>query len=200
MSITLTDTDRVEYRLTRGEPTYPSEETTERNEMTEIPVHEDRTRDIEVILPFELTYYSIEGIDTSADEVTIEGDRVDRFPEDATFDIEDSTSNDGTYTVASTSYSVSSDETTIGVDEDITDSTADGVVSNASVDFLVGDDETVESASIVSAGAGCTTVRAPLSGISLTDGDVLEIKWKLTDRNGDIEVRPPSGDTLYVAD
>jgi len=78
----------------------------------------------------------IEDVDTSADEVTVPGDQRDRAPVGETVAIDtkgQATGNDGVYSVTSVSYDSGNDETTIGVDGDLTDSTAIGAISNAVV-------------------------------------------------------------------
>jgi len=78
----------------------------------------------------------ITSVDTTNDEVTVDGDQRDRAPVGETVAIDtkgQATGNDGTYSVTSVSYDSGNDETTIGVDGDLTDSTAIGAISNAVV-------------------------------------------------------------------
>lgn len=59
------------------------------------------------------------------------GDVTDQFPTAATFTVEDSTGNDGTYTVASSSFNSNTNITTVTVasSETISDNTADGTIT-----------------------------------------------------------------------
>lgn len=78
----------------------------------------------------------IKSVDTTNDTVTVPGDQRDRAPDGETVAIDtkgQATGNDGVYSVTSQSYDSGNDETTIGVDGDLTDSTAIGAISNAVV-------------------------------------------------------------------
>lgn len=77
---------------------------------------------------FPLVAYPITGVDTGTEQFVIAGDQTDRILVDDVLSVIDSTGNDGEYTVASTSYAAGPDETTITVNEDITDATVDGKV------------------------------------------------------------------------
>lgn len=72
------------------------------------------------------TDQDIVGVSTSNDEFVVSGNVTGNLSLDDLFDVQGSTGNDGTYTVASLSYDSGNDETTIGVDESVTDATADG--------------------------------------------------------------------------
>lgn len=79
----------------------------------------------------------VQSVSTGSDTVTVKGDLTESGPDgDALVNtgtdeitIDGSTGNDGTYTISSLSYSGGSNETTITVSGDITDSTADGTVT-----------------------------------------------------------------------
>jgi hypothetical protein len=78
----------------------------------------------------------IRNVDTASDEVTVPGDQRERAPVGETVAIDtkgQATGNDGVYSVDSVSYDSGNDETTIGVDGDLSDSTAIGAISNAVV-------------------------------------------------------------------
>lgn len=73
------------------------------------------------------TVYAIDAVDTGAETFTLaaaHGDVTGVFANGKTFQVVDSTGNDATYTVASQSFG--GGKTTITVNEDITDSNADG--------------------------------------------------------------------------
>ena len=75
-----------------------------------------------------ITAFSIDGVDIVADTFTIsnDGDLSEYFAIGSTFTVHGSTANDGTWTVASVSYS--SPDFVITTSEDITDATLDGKV------------------------------------------------------------------------
>ncbi len=75
---------------------------------------------------YPLVAYPITGVDTGTEQFVIDGDKTDRILVDDVLTVIDSTGNDGEYTVAATSYAAGPDETTITVNEDITDATVDG--------------------------------------------------------------------------
>ena len=70
--------------------------------------------------------FDIIGVDTVADTFTIDDDYQSYFPVGTQFIVEDSTGNDGIYTVQS--VTLTAGDTVITVDEDITDATADGIL------------------------------------------------------------------------
>lgn len=70
--------------------------------------------------------HDITGVDISASQFTIAGDYEDDFPVGSTFEVENSTGNDGIYTVAAVSYGAA---TVITVNESITDPTVDGDIA-----------------------------------------------------------------------
>jgi len=70
--------------------------------------------------------FTITAVSTVNDTITVSQDRTRFFPADRTFQIVNSTGNNGTYTVSSSSYNTNNDETTVTVTGSITDSTADG--------------------------------------------------------------------------
>ncbi len=82
----------------------------------------------DVTAVFPLVDYAIVGVDTALEEFVIDGDQTARFLVDDVFTVIDSTGNDGEYTVASRTYASGPDETTIVVNEDITDATVDGKI------------------------------------------------------------------------
>ena len=78
----------------------------------------------------------IRDVDTGNDTVTVPGDQRERAPVGETVAVDtkgQATENDGVYSVTSVSYDEGNDETTIGVDGDLTDSTAIGAISNGVV-------------------------------------------------------------------
>ncbi len=82
---------------------------------------------------FPLKTYAITDVDTGTETFVIAGDQTERFQDDDVFSVVGSTGNDGAYTVASTSYSEVNDETTVTVNEDITDATVDGTIVHGEV-------------------------------------------------------------------
>jgi prolyl-tRNA editing enzyme YbaK/EbsC (Cys-tRNA(Pro) deacylase) len=82
---------------------------------------------------FPLKTYAITDVDTGTEQFVIDGDQTERFQDGDEFSVVGSTGNDGAYTVASTSYSEVNDETTITVNEDITDATVDGTIVHREV-------------------------------------------------------------------
>lgn len=69
---------------------------------------------------------SIYDVDQGDDYFVVSGDKEFYFPATKTFSVVDSTGNDGTYTVTSSSYNGVDERTTIYVDEEIPDSESDG--------------------------------------------------------------------------
>lgn len=93
--------------------------------------------DVSAVFP--LAVYPIVGVDTGTEELVIDGDQTERILVNDTLRIIDSTGNDGVYTVASRTYDSGDDETTITVNEDITDATVDGnILHDEIADFLPG--------------------------------------------------------------
>ena len=80
--------------------------------------------DVNAVFPVEV--YPIVGVDIGTEQFVIDGDQTKRILVNDTISVIDSTGNDGKYTVASTSYAAGPDETTITVNEDITNATVDG--------------------------------------------------------------------------
>lgn len=74
--------------------------------------------------------WPIVSVDTTNDEFVVDGDETDKISVGNTIEVQGSTGNDGTWTVAAISYSPSTKQTTIEVSEDITDATADGTIKN----------------------------------------------------------------------
>jgi hypothetical protein len=74
--------------------------------------------------------WAIVAVDTSNEVVEVSGDYSGRITAEDGFDIFGSTGNDGTYSVASVAYNSTSGNTEITVNEDLTDSTADGSVGH----------------------------------------------------------------------
>ena len=100
---------------------------------------------------FPLQAYTITGVSIGDDEFVIAGDQRERFLVGAEFVVVDSAGNDGTYTIAAVSYA--SAETTIEVNEDITDATIDGDILHDEIAdeldmTLSHDDETDRDAEI----------------------------------------------------
>lgn len=73
------------------------------------------------------TTNSVTGVDTGANSFDFAGDVAEDFPDGTRFEISGSTGNDGTYTVASTT---GTSPTVVSVEEDVTDSTADGTATS----------------------------------------------------------------------
>lgn len=73
---------------------------------------------------------AIESVDTTAETITINGDFTERAKSGNTIVIDGSTGNDGLYNIDSLTYDSGADETTVTVVGDLTDSTADGNVSD----------------------------------------------------------------------
>lgn len=69
---------------------------------------------------------SVVGVDTSSDTITVGGDVASLLATGDIFTVTGSTGNDGEYTVDSTSYDSTNDDTTITVKESVDDGTADG--------------------------------------------------------------------------
>ena len=82
---------------------------------------------------FPLKVYPIVGVNTGTEELVIDGDQTDRILVNDVLTVVDSTGNDGVYTVSATSYAAGPDETTITVNEDITDATVDGTILHDSI-------------------------------------------------------------------
>ncbi len=87
--------------------------------------------DVSAVFP--LKTYAITDVDTGTEQFVIDGDQTERFQDGDEFSVVGSTGNDGAYTVASTSYSEVGDETTITVNEDITDATVDGTIVHGEI-------------------------------------------------------------------
>lgn len=73
---------------------------------------------------------SINDADTGADEFTVSGDITDRLESGGKIVVEGSTGNDDIYDVTGVSYDSGADETTISVSQNVSDGTADGVLSD----------------------------------------------------------------------
>jgi len=71
---------------------------------------------------------TVSAVDTSANEFTAEGDVTTELDEGKTIEVLGSTGNDQKYTINSFSFNSTSNITTISVEEDVTDSTADGKI------------------------------------------------------------------------
>jgi len=72
------------------------------------------------------TVLDVIGVDTTEDEFVVSGDITPYVRIGDEIEIDDSTGNDGTYTVDSISYDAGEGETTVGVAEDVSDSAVDG--------------------------------------------------------------------------
>jgi len=70
-------------------------------------------------------------------------------------------------------------------------------LTDSSVTLLFGEEETGVSAVIEKAGSGVVAV--PLSQISPKPG-VYEIKWRIENPDGTVEVLPPDGDVVRFTD
>lgn len=80
--------------------------------------------------------YAIQAVDQTNKTFTVEGDQRGKFRGGRKFSVEGSTGNDGTYTVNGdlrVEYDPSAEQTTIPVNEAISDSTADGSVNDGLV-------------------------------------------------------------------
>jgi len=90
------------------------------------------TRDYSSVLAvYPLQQYTLTNVNIALDEFVIAGDQRERFLVAGKFVVIDSTGNDGTFTAATVTFAAS--ETTIGVNEDITDATVDGRILNDQV-------------------------------------------------------------------
>jgi hypothetical protein len=72
--------------------------------------------------------FPIVDIDTVNDSFSVAGDKTGDLVVDQVIQVEGSTGNDGSFTVTSTSFNSSSNETVISVSENVSNSTADGSV------------------------------------------------------------------------
>jgi len=75
-------------------------------------------------------FTSITAVDTANNVFSVSGDETSIFSSGDTIVVSKSTGNDGSYTVSSPSYDSASNETDITVQEDVTDSTADGGIAS----------------------------------------------------------------------
>jgi hypothetical protein len=106
------------YDTTQGKTNY-----------VEIAVETDANHDADLaaaIKMFRANLYGIVGVDHTSNSLTVSKDRTADFTATAKFKVENSTKNNETYTVATSSYSGVNDETTIITVEDLVDSTVDG--------------------------------------------------------------------------
>ena len=76
---------------------------------------------------------AITGVSIGDDEFVVAGDKTALFPAGMCFVVAGSTGNDGTWQVASASYSALADETTIAVTGDVTNATVDGTLGVGAV-------------------------------------------------------------------
>ncbi|AFH22345.1 hypothetical protein OSG_eHP23_00080 [environmental Halophage eHP-23] len=67
-------------------------------------------------------------VDTANDVFVVAGDQTDVLEVNQAIEVVKSTGNDGTYTISSLSYDSTNNETDISVSENVSDSTADGVI------------------------------------------------------------------------
>ncbi|MFB6208533.1 MAG: hypothetical protein ABEJ56_00150 [Candidatus Nanohaloarchaea archaeon] len=72
--------------------------------------------------------FSIKDVNTTNDIFVVSGNKTEFFTSDQDISVNNSTGNDGNYTVSSVSYDSTNNETDITVNEDVTDSTADGKI------------------------------------------------------------------------
>ncbi len=72
--------------------------------------------------------YIITSVDTGNNIFTVPGDRTDELVVDQAILVTKSTGNDGTYTISNLSYDSNNNETDITVSENVSDSTADGII------------------------------------------------------------------------
>lgn len=147
------------------------------------------TESLDDVMVFEEDIYDV---DTTNNIFTLEGDHSGAFNDGDTFDVVNSTGNDGAYTVSTGGVNVTEDGgttvTEITVDEDITDGTVDGQIQ-------ITEEKTVTTISINEDITDGTT-----------DGDVIYIvKYLGTEasqqnggkaKNGDINIR--GGDGVIV--
>jgi len=75
--------------------------------------------------------FAIVAVDTGGEIVSVGGDQTGRIGANDAIEIDGSTGNDGTYTVASVLFDSGANETDITVNENITDATADGNLLHA---------------------------------------------------------------------
>jgi len=72
--------------------------------------------------------YAIQSVDTGSNIFTVVGDRTNELAVNQAIEVVKSTGNDGTYTINSLSYDSGNNETDITVDENVSDSTSDGLI------------------------------------------------------------------------
>lgn len=70
----------------------------------------------------------IQGVDTGANQFTVNEDQTGKLDEGKTLQVQGSTGNDQKYLINSFTFDSANNETDITVDEDVTDSTADGKI------------------------------------------------------------------------
>lgn len=94
----------------------------------------------------------IAGVDTGANSFTLGGDVAAKFAAGQSFEVTGSTGNNGTYTVAAggASYDSGANETTIPVDESVSDATADGTIKSGELRYKRKDIVNGETAQITS--------------------------------------------------
>jgi hypothetical protein len=82
--------------------------------------------------------FSVIGVDAVANEFEISGEHADFFPDGALVKVENSSGNDGNYTVAPGGATESGGNTFIVVNEDFTDSTPDGLLYVSRLPVAIG--------------------------------------------------------------
>lgn len=80
--------------------------------------------------------YNIQAVDTANETFTVSGDKTQQFDSGDYFTVANSTGNDGQYSVSSVSLN-SNNDTVITVNEDVTDSTADGEIQMGNTDDII---------------------------------------------------------------
>lgn len=142
----------------------------------------------------------IKSVDTVNDQFVVTDDYTDTFTSQRVFEVVESTGNNGEYTVTSSSYNNSNDETTINVTEDITDSASDGEItfktripvdlSGASVKFYVYDprknQQIIDGANVTIENASLGKIRYKFTSNNVTETGVFPGEFVATFSDGDL--------------
>ena len=90
--------------------------------------------------------YDIVGVDTGTDTISIDGDWTNQFASGEEIEIQNSTANDGTYTIDTVSLDSSNNETDISLTTSITDATVDGEIvhNKAKIDLAASNSNSLD--------------------------------------------------------
>lgn len=110
----------------------------------------------------------IVNVDASLDLFELSGDKTDRLIDGNQIRVNGSTGNDGTYTISSVDYDSGDDRTEIFVQEDVTDSTADGRIYDGVVTI---EEQILWLRTYIFNGTGGTRFRFYGGNFSDADGD-----------------------------